>query len=67
MEAKVGYQAITNAIKIQIMKDAFLLQNNPIIQSVEWHFFRSPITQRFGPSGPLRDFLIENGIKVITH
>ena len=67
MEAKVGYQVLTYTIKTQIIKDAFLLQNNPAVQAVEWHFFRSPVTGKVGPSRPLFDFLIENGFKAIIH
>jgi len=67
MEARVGYQTLTNAIKTQIIKDAYLLQNNSIVKAVEWHFFRSPVTGKIGPSGPLYDFLIEIGFKPIIH
>jgi hypothetical protein len=35
--------------------------------SVEWHFFRSPITGKIGPSVPLHNFLIKNGFEVIIY
>lgn len=33
------------------------------IDSVEWHFFESPVTGKSGASGPLK----ENGIKYVEH
>lgn len=37
------------------------------IDSVEWHFFESPVTGKSGASGPLKEKLKENGIKYVEH
>jgi len=65
-ESKVGYQSLTPSIQRQISKDAELL-NGGSVQSVNWHFFQSPVTGLGGPSQPLRNALQQNGITVIIH
>ncbi len=37
------------------------------VNDIVWHFFESEVTGKQGPSGPLYDFLIENGIEVIIY
>ncbi|HBO33786.1 MAG TPA: hypothetical protein DD636_03465 [Anaerolineaceae bacterium] len=64
MESKVGYVPLTNSSKMQVLKDYFLLQNNRV-QGVEWYFFKSPVTGKIGPSGPLLNFL--NDHNITTH
>ena len=65
-EAKVGYQSATKAMKRQIAKDVELIQADKIKASV-WHFFRSPVTGRVGPSEPLRSALEDAGIEIVIH
>jgi RHS repeat-associated protein len=65
-ESKVGYQSLTPSIQLQISKDAELL-NGGTFQSVNWHFFQSPVTGLGGPSQPLMNALQQNGINVIIH
>jgi hypothetical protein len=64
-EAKVGYVSLRSpGIQRQIMKDVELIKLKRIRAS-KWHFFRSPVTGCIGPSGPLRQALIEKGIEII--
>ena len=65
-EAKVGYQSLTPEIRLQVMKDVELMQTNKI-QGAIWNFYRSPVTGKIGPSGPLGEFLNQNGIPFILH
>lgn len=65
-ESKVGYQSLTQAIQQQIGKDVELMQSGAV-DSVNWHFFTSPVTGLGGPSEPLWNALINNGINVIIH
>ena len=65
-ESKVGYTVLSKRIKIQILKDVELIQRGQINAST-WHFFRSGITGRIGPSKPLQDFLTKNGINFIIY
>ena len=66
-EAKYGYQSLSQHISLQIQKDAWLLQNNPQIKAVEWHFYHSAASDSHGLSAPLREALIKAGIKIIEH
>ena len=63
-ESKVGYQTLTPEIRLQVAKDAELLQRGDV-QGVNWWFFRSPVTGLGGPPEPLLNSLGENGISVI--
>jgi len=65
-EAKVGYQSLTPVIARQIAKDAELIGARQI-EGATWHFFRSPVTGRVGPSGPLLNALEQGGIIVRIH
>lgn len=47
----------------QINKDVNLL-NSGTVQSVEWHFYPSPITGQVGPTGPLEQMLKQNNIGI---
>ena len=51
---------------MQILKDAELIRTGVIEKSV-WHFFVSGVTGEGGPSQPLIDFLVKNGIDYIIH
>ena len=66
-EAKVGYTCLSQRIKIQILKDVWLLKNNPDVEGVVWEFFKSDITGRVGASQQLLDFLTANGIEYVIH
>lgn len=61
-EAKVGYVPLTKRIRTQVEKDAELMRNGDI-EGAHWHFFRSGVTGKIGPSAPLRNLLEEHGIK----
>lgn len=64
-ESKVGYTSLTKGIRRQIAKDVELMAKGDV-NGVTWHFFKSPVTGKGGPSGPLRDALEKAGIKVIV-
>ena len=53
-ESKVGYTSLTKKIKIQIAKDAELLDRKEI-KSAVWHFYKSPKTGKIGATKPLLD------------
>ena len=65
-ESKVGYTALTQRVRMQVLKDAELIRTGAIERSV-WHFFVSGVTDKGGPSHPLFDFLIQNGIDYMIH
>ena len=60
-ESKVGYTALTKRVKTQILKDEKMIGKQ--IKGAHWHFFRSSITGKVGPSEPLKKYLEEHGIK----
>ncbi len=61
-ESKAGYTTLTKRVKLQILKDEELIREKEI-KGAQWHFFRSSITGKRGPSEPLKKFLEERGIK----
>jgi RHS repeat-associated protein len=65
-ESKVGYQALRSKIAAQVAKDLELLRTGQV-EAVYWHFYRSPVTGKIGPSNPLQRALGAAGIKVIVH
>jgi RHS repeat-associated protein len=65
-ESKVGYHSLTSTNRLQIMKDADLINSGQINGST-WHFFVSPVTGLGGPSAPLESFLAQNGIDMVVH
>lgn len=66
-ESKVGYASLTKFIKKQIQKDVYAIDVLGEVDDIAWHFFKSENTGKQGPSKQLREFLIENGIKIIEH
>ncbi|MBN9063706.1 MAG: hypothetical protein BGP06_04610 [Rhizobiales bacterium 65-9] len=60
-EAKVGYQSLTSSTRLQVFKDVELMQSGQVNEAI-WNFYRSPVTGRVGPSGPLGKFLNQNNI-----
>ena len=58
-EIKTGYQGLRTKISIQIAKDVELLYEGEV-KGVVWHFYRSPLNGKIGPTEPLRDMLIQN-------
>lgn len=66
IEVKVGRVYNSAFVRAQVRKDAALVSDkyDVTIQSAEWHFYKSPITGKVGPSKKLEEFLDENGIKV---
>ncbi|HET7505672.1 MAG TPA: SpvB/TcaC N-terminal domain-containing protein [Kofleriaceae bacterium] len=65
-ESKVGYTSLTPFVRRQIAKDTELMATKQI-QGATWHFFKSPVTGRVGPSGPLRQALEKAGIGIVIH
>jgi hypothetical protein len=65
-EAKVGYQTLTPEMRLQVMKDVELMQTQQV-QGAVWNFYRSPVTGKIGPSGPLGDLLNSNNIPFTLH
>lgn len=65
-EAKVGYTCLSQRVRIQVMKDAYLLQTNQV-NAVVWEFFKSDITGRGGATQQLLEFLTQNGIQYVIH
>ena len=66
-ESKVGYACLSQRLRTQILKDAWLLQNDPSVNGVVWEFFRSEITGQVGASQQLLEFLTQNGIEYVIH
>lgn len=65
-EAKTGAASLTKFIRQQILKDKALLTRKTV-DEVTWHFFRSPVTGKIGPSAPLEKALKEAGINIMLH
>ena len=66
-ESKYGYQSLTSFIRQQINKDAWLLQNDRRVTTIEWHFYHSKVSNSHGMSTALRKALHEAGIKIVEH
>ena len=66
-EAKYGYQGLSTFIQRQIAKDVWLLQNDPRVNSIEWHFYHSVKSGTHGLSNSLRSALKAAGIKIVEH
>jgi RHS repeat-associated protein len=64
-EAKSGYQTLTPRLDKQIQKDAALLASGQV-NGVAWHFFKSPVTGKSGPSKQLNERLTKAGFLVKT-
>ena len=64
-EAKSGYTTASRRIRKQIEKDYFLMGSERL--NVEWHFYKSPITGRVGPSKVLAELLRSKNIGVKIH
>ena len=64
-EAKNDSQSLESGIIVQI-NNYVELMNTPGsgVNSVEWHFYP---TANGGPSGPLLNHLLNNGIKIVWH
>ena len=65
-EAKYGYQSYSGNIVQQIAKDAELLANGTL-NSVEWHFYTSTISNTQGYSKPLYEAMSQAGITIVKH
>ena len=65
-ESKVGYTTLTKRVKEEILKDVSLRKNKRV-EKIVWHFYKSAVTKKAGPSKPLRDFLHKYGIEIINH
>jgi filamentous hemagglutinin len=65
-ESKAGRISFGRSIRRQVAKDAELLKDGAV-ESVEWHFFKSPTTGKSGPTESLREALEEAGITIIIH
>ncbi len=67
-ESKVGYKSLDKRTASQINKDVSII-NDPLsgAKRGEYHFFRSPVTSKIGPSKPLQSTLNKAGIKTVKH
>ena len=65
-ESKVGWTTASARIRVEICKDAYLV-NNSDIEAAAWYFFRSPATGRIGGTEQLMELLGKAGIKIIIH
>ncbi len=63
-EAKVGLTSLTSSVRLQIAKDVELRATGKVSESV-WEFFRSNVTGKVGPTGPLRNELESNSIRIV--
>ena len=68
IETKVGRQSLTKNARRQIARDV-KLRRHPFsgVKSLQWNFYRSPITGRIGPTGPLRSALQRHGFDIYHH
>ena len=65
-EVKYGAQTLSSFIENQIAKDIWLLESG-VVDSVEWHFFKSAVSNTGGPSDSLLAALLNAGFTVIFH
>ena len=65
-EAKYGYQSFSHFIQTEVTRDAWLLETHQV-DSVEWHFYISAMSETGGLSDSLFNALGEAGIIVIYH
>ncbi|QYN26418.1 transglycosylase SLT domain-containing protein [Amycolatopsis sp. DSM 110486] len=67
-ESKVGRTGSTRRTRAEVARDKALLQApERSVDSVEWHFFRSPSTGSIGCTEGLAAKLMDAGITAITH
>lgn len=64
-ESKVGRTSNGSFTRTQVAKDKELLQNT--LKKQVWHFYRSPVTGKVGPSKPLEKNLLQSGIQIVIH
>lgn len=67
IESKLGRTSLTKSVHQQIARDVKLMCEGIYVNQVEWHFFKSPVAGKIGPTGPLEQKLREHGIPVIIH
>jgi filamentous hemagglutinin len=65
-ESKVGEVSMSPRVRLQVDKELELRQTGQIVDS-EWHFFRSPVTGRIGPTSSVERLLKECGIECVYH
>ena len=66
MESKVGRVSRTSDIETQIAKDVELMKNqNTGVKTVEWHFSKSNVTGKIGPTPSIEEALRNAGIKIV--
>jgi len=68
IESKVGRTSLTSTVRRQIQKDIELFNTaRSPVNSLQFQFTRSPITNKVGPTRPLADFLQQNNIPFIIN
>ncbi len=71
IETKVGRVSLTKGVRgtrRQLARDVKLLRDSDsLVKSLRMDFFRSPITGKMGPTGPLREKLQKLGIEIVEH
>ena len=65
-ESKEGYTCLSQRVKMQILKDAWLLENGKV-DKVVWVFTESTITGRVGATQSVFDLLNQYGIQYVVH
>ena len=65
-EVKVGRTSLTALVRSQIAKDRLIMATEPGSR-VQWHFWRSDVTGKVGPTLPLENALKSAGIQIVIH
>ena len=65
-EAKVGATGLSDFVGRQVEKDLLLFRDKRI-NGIQWHFYRSPITGKLGPTPELRALLETYNIPIVMH
>ena len=64
-EAEYGYQGLSQALLLQVQKEAYLMQE--FGAKVQWHFYWSAASNSGGLSANLAEALINAGIEIVFH
>lgn len=65
-ESKVGYTCLSQRVRMQILKDGWLLQNG-MVDEVVWVFTESSISGTVGATQSVFDLLSQYGIHYVVH
>ncbi len=65
-ESKVGYTCLSQRVRMQILKDGWLLQNG-MVDEVVWVFTESSFSGTVGATQSVFDLLSQYGIHYVVH